>query len=88
MMNKDYLLSELQFITDKINELKDNVDKTAWNINSESIANNIGDALCKGRSGLSCITNGYIDADAIVKVRESFNMLDELAVALKRKVSK
>lgn len=29
MMNKDYLLSELQFITDKINELKDDVDKTA-----------------------------------------------------------
>ena len=114
-MNKDYLLSELQFITDKINELKDDVDKTAWNINSESIANNIGDALCKGRSGLSYfvngipmmeyrlnnykesgdiedlnifmkITNGYMDA--VVKVRESFNMLDELAVALKRKVIK
>ena len=47
-MNKDYLLSELQFITDKINELKDDVDKTQWDINSESIANKIGDVLCKG----------------------------------------
>lgn len=114
-VNKDYLLSELQFITDKINELKDDVDKTAWNINSESIANNIGDALCKGRSGLSYFVNGipmmeyrlnnYKESgdiedlnsfmkiandymDAVVKVRESFNMLDELAVELKRKVIK
>lgn len=31
------------------------------------------------------IANGYMDA--VVKVRESFNMLDELAVALKRSVS-
>lgn len=86
-MNKDYLLSELQFIADKINELKDDVNKTSWDINSESIADKIGDALRKGRSGLSCITNGYMDADAVDKVRESFNMLDELAVSLKLKVS-
>ena len=32
------------------------------------------------------IANGYMDA--VVKVRESFNMLDELAVALKRNVIK
>lgn len=87
-MNKDYLLSELQFITDKVNELKDDVDKTSWDINSESIANKIGDALNTGRSGLSYIVNGYMDADAVDKVREAFNMLDELAIALKRNVSK
>lgn len=113
-MDKDYLLSELQFIADKINELKDDVDETSWDINSESIANKIGDALCKGRSGLSYfvngipmmeyrlnnykesgdiedlksfmkIANGYMDA--VVKVREAFNMLDDLAVTLKRKVN-
>jgi hypothetical protein len=113
-MDKNYLLSELQFIADKVNELKDDVNKTSWDINSESIANKIGDALCKGRSGLSYfvngipmmeyrlnnykesgdiedlnsfmkIANGYMDA--VVKVRESFNMLDELAVALKRNVN-
>ena len=88
MMNKDYLLSELQFITDKVNELKDDVNKTSWNINSESIVNSISDALNTGRSGLSYIVNGYIDADAVDKVREAFNMLDELVVALKRKLSK
>ena len=87
-MNKDYLLSELQFITDKVNELKDDVKKTSWDINSESIVNSISDALNTGRSGLSHIVNGYIDADAVDKVREAFNMLDELVVALKRKVSK
>ena len=32
------------------------------------------------------IANDYMDA--VVKVRESFNMLDELAVELKRKVIK
>lgn len=84
-MNKDYLLSELQFIADKVNELKDDVNKTSWDINSKSIADKIGDALRKGRSGLSCITNGYMDVDAVDKVRESFNMLDELAVTLKRR---
>lgn len=113
-MNKDYLLSELQFIADKVNELKDDVNKTSWDINSESIADKIGDALCKGRSGLSYfvngipmmeyrlnnyresgdiedldsfmkIANGYMDA--VVKVREAFNMLDDLAVTLKREVS-
>lgn len=113
-MDKSYLLSELQFIADKVNELKDDVNKTSCDINSESIADKIGDAPCKGRSGLSYfvngipmmeyrlnnykesgdiedldnfmkIANGYMDA--VVKVRESFNMLDELAVALKRKVS-
>lgn len=109
-MDKNYLLSELQFIADKVNELKENVNKTSWDINSESISNKIGDALCKGRSGLSyfmnCIPmmeyrlNNYKESgdiedlnsfmkiansymDAVVKVRESFNMLDELAVALK-----
>jgi len=86
-MDKNYLLSELQFIADKVNELKDGVGKTSWDINFESIANKIGDALCKGRPGLSYFTNGYMDADAVDKVRESFNMLDELAVTLKRKVS-
>ena len=45
------------------------------------------DALNTGRSGLSYFVNGYIDADAVDKVREAFNMLDEL-VALKRKLSK
>ena len=110
-MNKDYLLLELQCIADKINELKDDVNKTSWDINSESIANQIGDALCKGRSGLSYFVNGipmmeyrlnnYRESgdiedlnsfmkiansymDAVVKVRDSFNMLDKLAVALKR----
>ena len=87
-MTKDYLLSELQFITDKVNELKDDVNKTSWDINSESIVNSISAALNTGRSGLSYIVNGYIDADAVDKVREAFNMLDELVVALKRKVSK
>lgn len=87
-MNKDYLLSELQFITDKVNELKDDVNKTSWDINSESIVNSISDALNTGRSGLSDIVNGYMDADAVDKVREAFNMLDELVVALKRNVSK
>lgn len=43
-MNKDYLLFELQFIADKVNELKDDVNKTSWDINSESIADKIGDA--------------------------------------------
>ena len=110
-MDKDYLLLELQFITDKVNELKDDVNKTSWDINSESISDSIGDALCKGRSGLSYfvngipmmeyrlnnyresgdledlnsfmkIANGYMDA--VVKVREAFNMLDSLAAALKR----
>lgn len=110
-MDKNYLLLELQYIADKVNALKDNVSKTSWDINSESIADKIGDALCKGRSGLSYfvngipmmeyrlnnyresgdiedlnsfmkIANGYMDA--VVKVRESFNMLDDLAVALKR----
>lgn len=87
-MNKDCLLSELQFIADKVNELKDDVDKTSWDINSESVVNSISDAINTGRSGLSYIVNGYIDADAVDKVRESFNMLDELVVALKRQVSK
>lgn len=86
-MNKDYLLSELQFIADKVNELKDDVNKTSWDINSESIADKIGDALCRGRSGLSYITNGYIDADAVDKIRDAFNMLDDLAVTLKHEVS-
>lgn len=110
-MDKNYLLSELQFIADKVNELKDDVNKTSWDINSESIFNKICNALCKGRSGLSYfvngipmmeyrlnnyresgdiedlnsfmkIANGYMDA--VVKVREAFNMLDELAVTLKR----
>ena len=113
-MDKNYLLLELQYIADKVNELKDDVNKTSWDINSESIANKIGDALCKGRSGLSYfvngipmmeyrlnnyresgdiedlnsfmkIANGYMDA--VVKVREAFNMLDELAVTLKRSAS-
>lgn len=110
-MNKDYLLSELQFIADKVNELKDDVNKTSWDINSESIANSIGDALNTGRSGLSYFVNaipmmesrlnsyresGDIDdldsfmklaqsyMDAVVKVRQAFNMLDTLAVSLKR----
>lgn len=113
-MDKNYLLSELQSITDMINGLKNNVGKTSWSINSESIADNIGDALCKGRSGLSyfvnCIPmmeyrlNNYKESgdvedlnsfmkiansymDAVAKVRESFNMLDELAVTLKHNVS-
>lgn len=86
-MDKNYLLSELQFIADKVNELKDDVNKTSWDINSERISNKIGDALCKGRSGLSYITNGYMDADAVDKVREAFNMLDDLAVTLKHEVS-
>ena len=113
-MDKDFLLSELQFIADKVNELKDDVNKTSWDINSESVANKIGDALCKGRSGLSYFVNGipmmeyrlnnykesgdiedlnsfmkiaYGYMDAVVKVRESFNMLDKLTVSLKRNVS-
>ena len=49
-MNKDYLLSELQFITDKVNKLKDDVNKTSWDISSESIVNSISDALNTGRS--------------------------------------
>lgn len=110
-MDKNYLLLELQYIADKVNELKDDVNKTSWDINSENIANKIGDALCKGRSGLSYFVNGipmmeyrlnnyresgdiedlnsfmkiansYIDA--VVKVREAFSMLDDLAVTLKR----
>ena len=113
-MNKDYLLSELQSVASKVNELKDSVNRASWDINSESIADSIGDALCKGRSGLSyfvnCIpmmeyrlnnyrksgdiedlnsfmkiANSYMDA--VAKVRESFNMLDELAVTLKHNVS-
>lgn len=113
-MDKEYLLFELQFIANKVNELKDNVNKTSWDINSESIVNKIGDALCIGRSGLSyfvnCIPmmeyrlNNYRESGdiedlnsfmtiansymgAVVKVREAFNMLDELAVTLKRKVN-
>ena len=113
-MNKDYLLSELQFIADKVNKLKNDVSKTSWDINSESIANKIGDALCKGRSGLSYFVNGipmmeyrlnnYKESGdiedlnsfmkiaigymaAVVKVRDAFNMLDELAVTLKRGIS-
>ena len=97
-----------------IRKLKDDVSKTSWDINSESIADKIGDSLCKGRSGLSYfvngipmmeyrlnnyresgdiedlnsfmkIANGYMDA--VVKVREAFNMLDDLAVTLKRSAS-
>lgn len=110
-MDKDYLLSELQFIQDKVNELKDDINKTSWDINSESISDSICDALGKGRSGLSYFVNGIpmmeyrlnnyresgdiedLDSfmkiavgymDAVVKVREAFNMLDSLAVALKR----
>lgn len=110
-MDKDYLLSELQFIQDKVNELKDDINKTSWDINSESISDSICDALCKGRSGLSYFVNGIpmmeyrlnnyresgdiedLDSfmkvavgymDAVVKVREAFNMLDSLAAALKR----
>lgn len=110
-MDKNYLLSELQFIADKVNELKDDVNKTSWDINSENIANSIGDALNIGRSGLSYFVNGIpmmeyrlnnykesgdiedLDSfmkiahgymDAVVKVRDSFNMLDKLAVELKR----
>lgn len=111
-MNKEHLLSELQFIVDKSNELKDDVNRTSWYIDSESISNKIGASLCKGRSGLSyfvnCIPtmeyrlNSYKESgnieeldifmeianrymDAVVKVREAFNMLDELAVTLKRR---
>lgn len=57
-MDKEYSLFKLQFIANKVDELKDDVNKASWDINSENIANKIGDALCKGRSGLSYFVNG------------------------------
>jgi len=110
-MDKDYLLSELQFIIEKANELKDDVNKTSWDINSDSIVRGIGEALVVGRSGLSyfvnaipmmeyrlnnyketgdvedldgfmMLANSYMNA--VAKVRDSFNMIDNVVIKLKR----
>lgn len=76
-MDKDYVLSEIKLVMDHLTGLHKDLINSDWKFNTEKVANDIGNSINEGRSGLSILVNSIPSMEyRLNKYRESGDIED------------